>query len=122
MIKKTVIAGATPNVTRYAFKAAELMNKHSIPFVPMGIKKGEVFGQEILDMREKPKISEVDTITLYVGTNNQEEWYEYWLSLNPKRIIFNPGTENFVFEKMVREKGIEVLHACTLVLITIGEY
>ena len=122
MNKKTIIAGATPNVMRYAYKAAELMNKHSVPFVPVGIKKGEVFGHEILNLQEKPFIPDVDTITLYIGTNNQEEWYDYWLSLNPKRIIFNPGTENFVFEKMVREKGIEVLHACTLVLLTIGEF
>lgn len=120
--KKTVIIGATPNPSRYAFFAAEKLQRKGYEFVPVGIKKGEVFGKEILDLRKKPEIKDVDTVTLYVGPQNQPEWYDYILSLNPNRIIFNPGTENYEFEKRAYNQGIEVEEACTLVMLGVGSY
>ena len=86
------------------------------------IKKGEVLGKPILSIFEKPAIPDVDTITLYIGPQHQPEWYDYLISLKPKRIIFNPGTENPEFEKMAEEKGIETLEACTLVMLRTGQY
>ena len=122
MSKKTVILGATTNPARYAYFAAERLTKSQHEIVPIGIKKGEVFGKDILDLREKPVVKDVDTITMYVGPQNQKEWEEYILSLNPKRIIFNPGSENSDLAKKARDKGTEVLEACTLVMLGSDQY
>lgn len=121
-MKKTVIIGASPNPSRYAYMAADRLKKYGHDFVPVGIKKGELFGKEILDLRKKPVIDGVDTVTLYIGPQNQSEWYDYILSLKPKRIIFNPGTENFEFEKLANSAGIEVEASCTLVMLGVGNY
>ena len=121
-VKKTVIIGATPNPTRYAYMAANRLKKHGHEFVPVGIKKGEVNGEPILDLREKPDVSDVDTVTMYIGPQNQPEWYDYIIGLHPKRIIFNPGTENYEFAKMANQSGIEVEESCTLVMLGVGNY
>ena len=122
MGKKTVIIGATPDRSRYAYLAAQMLSQYEHEFVPVSIKTGEVFGREILDLRKKPTIENVDTITMYVGTRNQAEWIDYILSLKPKRIIFNPGTENDEFGRRAEERGIEALEACTLVMLRSGQY
>lgn len=121
-MKKTVIVGASNNPSRYSYVAARMFSEREIPFVPIGIKKGQLFGEEILDLRLKPTIENVDTVTLYLGPENQVEWYDYIISLNPKRIIFNPGTENQEFMKMAKEKGIQVCPACNLVLLSTGQF
>ncbi|MCP4457903.1 MAG: CoA-binding protein [Cytophagales bacterium] len=121
-MRKTVVIGATPNPARYAFLAAEKLTIHQEDFVLVGIKKGEVFGKEILDLRSKPEIDNVDTITLYLSAFNQREWEEYILSLNPKRIIFNPGAENFELGRKAESQGIESENACTLVMLGSGVY
>ncbi|WP_425392386.1 CoA-binding protein [Ekhidna sp.] len=118
MSKKTVILGATTNPMRYAYLAAERLKAHDHEIVPVGIKKGDVFGEQILDLREKPTIDDVHTVTMYVGPRNQQEWEDYILSLNPKRIIFNPGAENPSLDEKANKKGIETLKACTLVMLS----
>ncbi|MCE2895360.1 MAG: CoA-binding protein [Flammeovirgaceae bacterium] len=120
--KKTVIVGASTNPSRYAFMAAERLVDNHHEIVPIGVKSGEVFGKLILDIGSKPSIEDVDTITLYLGPQHQPEHYEYLLSLKPKRVIFNPGTENVEFEKKVEESGAEALEACTLVMLSTGQY
>ena len=122
MNKKTVIIGATPNTSRYAYLAAEMLIEYKHDVVPVGIKTGEVVGNKILNIRQKPAIENVDTVTLYIGPQHQPEWYNYIFSLKPKRIIFNPGTENPTFEQLAEEQGIEVLEACTLVMLRTGQY
>jgi len=122
MGKKTVIIGASPNQTRYSFRAAGLLTEHNHEIVPVGIKKGIVFGREILDVRTSPDISDVDTVTLYVGPANQEGLFNYIKKLNPKRVVFNPGTENPELEAQLEEEGIESLEACTLVMLRTGQY
>ncbi|MBL7858412.1 MAG: CoA-binding protein [Cyclobacteriaceae bacterium] len=119
---KTVIIGATTNPSRYAFLAAGMLLEYHHEIVPVGVKRGEVLGHSILDISSKPAIPDVDTVTLYIGPRHQPEWYDYILSLKPKRIIFNPGTENDEFEKRAEENGIEVLEACTLVMLRSGQY
>jgi predicted CoA-binding protein len=121
-VKKTVIIGATTNPGRYAFLAARMLTSYNHEIVPVGIKEGEVFGKEILDIFEKPEIKDVDTVTLYIGPQRQPEYYTYILGLKPKRIIFNPGTENDEFEKMAEDQGVEALEACTLVMLRSGQY
>lgn len=117
-----MIIGATPNPSRYAFLAAEMLTQYEHEIVPVGIKSGSVAGHEINDIRKKPAIQGVDTVTLYIGPRHQPEWYDYILSLKPKRIIFNPGTENDEFEKLAEENGIEATEACTLVLLRSRQY
>ena len=121
-MRKTVIVGATPNPSRYAYLAAERLTSHNEKFVPIGIKKGEVFGEQILDIRQKPRIENVDTITLYLNVFNQREWEDYFLSLNPKRIIFNPGAENVELARRAELQGIKSQNACTLVMLGSGVY
>jgi uncharacterized protein len=121
-VKRTVIVGATPNSSRYAYLAAEMLTDFDHVIIPMSIKKGEVMGQKILNIREKPALEDVDTITLYIGPQHQPEWYEYLLSLKPKRIIFNPGTENNEFEKLAEDNGIHAVEGCTLVMLRTHQY
>jgi len=121
-MKRTVIVGATPNQGRYAYLAAEMLTEFRHEVVPVGIKNGEVFGKPILNIHEKPPVADVDTITLYIGPKHQPEWYDYLIGLNPKRIIFNPGTENEIFQRMAEERGIEAVEACTLVMLRTGQY
>ena len=121
-MKKTVIIGATPNTARYAYAAAQRLTENQHEIVPVGIKTGEVFGQNILPIREHPVISDVDTITMYIGPRHQSEYYSYLLNLKPKRIIFNPGTENEEFMEMARKQHIDVVSGCTLVMLGVGLY
>lgn len=120
--KLTLIVGATPNTARYAFTAAEFLKSAKIPFIPLSIKKGEVLGEKILDLKSKPSLEGIHTITLYLNAGHQKEWEDYLLSLNPKRIIFNPGAENISLTNKGIAKGIEVMNACTLVMINSGQF
>jgi hypothetical protein len=122
MKKKTLVLGATTNPDRYAYMAANLLKEHGHPIVPIGIKKGEVAGEQILELQHKPIVEDVDTITLYVGAANQKEWYDYIISLKPKRILFNPGTENVELESLAKNNNIETEQACTLVLLRTDQY
>lgn len=122
MEKKTVIVGSTPKPYVYAHQAATMLRERGIPFVPLGIQHGEVLGKEILNVHDKPEISDVHTLSLYINPTRQRDWYEYLLSLRPKRIIFNPGTENPEFKKLAEEQGVECLEACTLVMLSVGNF
>jgi uncharacterized protein len=122
MNKKTVIIGATTNPSRYSFIATEMLVSYKHEIVPVGVKKGEVVGNEILNISQRPKIEDVDTVTLYIGPQHQPEYYDYLLSLNAKRFIFNPGTENSEFAKLVEESGAEAIEACTLVMLRTNQY
>lgn len=119
---KTIIIGATPNPSRYAYLAAEMLAEYDHEFVPVGIKKGELLGRPILDIRTRPPVDDVDTVTMYIGPQHQPEWYDYIIGLKPRRIIFNPGTENYGFEKLAKENNIEPIEACTLVMLRTGQY
>ena len=121
-MKKTVIVGATANAGKYAYLAAQMLTEAGHEIVPLGIRKGVVAGREIIDIFTRPALQNVDTITLYIGPHRQPEWYSYLLSLKPKRIIFNPGTENEEFEKQAEEQGIEAVEACTLVMVRTNQF
>lgn len=120
-VKKTLIAGASPNTDRYAFKAARMLQQYGHEFIPVGIKKGEVLGQPILN--EWPEnIADLDTITLYLGPEHQKPIYDKILRLKPRRIIFNPGTENAELAELAKQAGIKTEYACTLVLLSTNQY
>lgn len=120
-MKKTVIIGATPNQARYAYFVADRLTQNGHPIVPLGIKKGTV-GNNVTIINDKPFIKDVDTVTMYIGTKHQEEWIDYIISLKPKRIIFNPGTENPEFYKKAAKAGIFTEEACTLVMLSAKTY
>lgn len=119
-MKKTVVIGASTNPDRYGYKATVALQRNHHPVIPIGIKEGKINGEEIL--LGKPKVKAIDTVTLYIGPANQPEWYDYIISLKPERVIFNPGTENPEFENLLRKNNIEPVVACTLVMLSIGNY
>lgn len=100
--------------------AVNSLHNKGIDVIPVGLRKGTIHGFEILT--GKPVIENVHTVTLYIRPEIQKSMYEYILSLNPKRIIFNPGTENKELKDMAMKKGIETQEACTLVMLSIGAY
>jgi predicted CoA-binding protein len=97
-----------------------MLNRQGIPVIPVGNKEGEIDGIKI--QTGFPMIEEVDTVTLYIAAKNQPPYYNYILSLKPERIIFNPGAENPDFEAIAKQAGIEVLNACTLTMLSVGNY
>ena len=119
-MKKTVILGATPNPERYAYLATSRLKKAGHEVLPVGNKKGEIEG--IVIENGTPQYEGVDTVTLYLNPDNQKPYYDYILSLKPKRIIFNPGTENWELVRLAKEQGIETEIACTLVMLSVGNY
>lgn len=118
--KKTLVLGATTRPTRYAFLATSRLQEHEIEVVPVGIREGEINGEPIL--LGQPSIDDVHTVTLYLNPQRQEAYYDYILGLKPKRIIFNPGTENAKLSKLAREQGIETVIGCTLVMLSLKNY
>lgn len=120
--KLTAVLGASENPTRYAYLAAERLNSAGHPIELVSIKIGELFGKKFLDLREKPSIENVHTITLYIGTRNLDPWIDYILNLKPKRIIFNPGTEHDGLATQAQDHGIEVVEGCTLVMLSTGQF
>lgn len=118
--KKTLILGATTNPARYAYLAAHRLVAAGHEIVNIGIKAGESAGVEI--QRAGEVVPDIDTVTLYIGPQRQPEHYDYILETRPKRIIFNPGTENPELEALAQQRGIAVVRACTLVLLSTGQY
>jgi uncharacterized protein len=118
--KKTLVLGASPNPVRFSYKAVKSLQRHDVPVVPVGIRKGEIGGIEII--KDRPDFDDIHTITMYIGPARQKDYYSWLLSLHPKRIIFNPGTANHEFMEMAEKEGIEVLEDCTLIMLNSGNY
>lgn len=119
---KTVVLGATTNPARYAYRAVERLQQKEIEVIPVGIRKGASAG--LIIQNDNPSIEDVHTITLYLNPTVQKNYYDYILDLKPKRVIFNPGTENPELYGLLRQKSPEtkVEIACTLVLLSVGNY
>lgn len=118
--KRTLVLGASSNPDRYSYKAVRKLLENHIPVIAVGNKPGNLEGVPI---HTNPiPVAGVDTVSLYLNAKKQVIYYEYIFSLNPRRIIFNPGTENPELEAMARQQGIESLEGCTLVLLAIGRF
>ena len=119
-MKKTLVIGASENPDRYSNKAIKALVSHNHEVVAIGLRVGEVAGVSFNS--EKKAFENIDTVTLYVGPQNQPEYYKYILNLKPQRVIFNPGTENPEFIAKLESAGIYPEIACTLVLLATGQY
>ena len=119
-MKKTLIIGASSKEERYSYMAAERLLAHGHEIELIGKKPDVVFNKTI--DTEKKLYTDIDTVTLYLSEKYQKEYYEYILSLKPKRVIFNPGTENQELEELLIENNIEADRACTLILLNTGQY
>jgi len=120
MKNKTLVLGASPNPARYSYIAIQLLRENDEPIYAVGRREGEVSG--VIIQKGMPIFDDVETITLYIGAKNQPEFYDYILALEPRRVIFNPGTENPELMEMLRMEGIQYEAACTLVLLNTGQY
>lgn len=118
--KKTLVLGASGNPSRYSHLAIQRLRQLGHPVVAIGRRKGMV--GDVPVTTDKNASEGVDTVTLYLNQDHQKEYYDFILSLNPKRIIFNPGAENDELAKMATEKNIKPMEACTLVLLSTGQY
>ena len=118
--KKTLVLGASTNPERYSYKAVQKLREKQIPVTAVGNRAGIIGDVPIHP--EPVSAEEIDTITLYLNAEKQVMYYDYILSLKPRRILFNPGTENPELEQIARQQGILTLEACTLVLLSIGRY
>ena len=118
--KKTMVLGASSNPARYSYLAVQRLRAHNHPVVAIGRRTGHVADVDIT--KEHLQEKEVDTITLYLNPKNQIEYYDYILNLHPKRIIFNPGTENDELIRRAKENNIKPVIGCTLVMLSTGQY
>ena len=118
--KKTLVIGASDNPERYSYLAINRLRRKGHPVVAIGLKKTTVADVEV--ETDKKPFTGIDTITLYLNAKRQIEYYDYIVSLHPKRIIFNPGAENEELSSIAEANGIQPQEACTLVLLSTGQY
>lgn len=118
--KKTVVLGASSNPARYSYLAVQRLRAHNHPVIAIGRRVGHVADVDIT--KDHLPENDVDTVTLYLNPKNQVEYYDYILNLHPRRIIFNPGTENDELIQKAKQNNIEPVIACTLVMLSTGQY
>ncbi|MBZ5858205.1 CoA-binding protein [Flavihumibacter profundi] len=118
--KKTLVLGASGNTNRYSYLALKRLRAHG--YSVEGIGREEVKVGDVLIHTNKPPFEGIDTVTLYLSPAHQREYYDYILSLHPRRIIFNPGAENDELAELARANNIYPQEACTLVLLSTGQY
>ncbi len=120
MNKKTIVLGASAKQDRYSNRAVRMLQKNNHDTIALGFEDAKI--DELQIETEWKKYEDVDTISLYLNPQRQKEYYDYILSIKPKRIILNPGTENPELEKLALDNNIKTLEACTLVLLSTGQY
>ncbi len=118
--KKTLVLGATTKQERYAFKAVSMLVDKGHSVLALGQNAGEVAGVKI--QTKAIPLKNIDTVTLYLNPTRQRDYYNYIVEAKPKRVIFNPGTENPEFYQLLKLNDIKVEVACTLVLLTTNQY
>lgn len=119
-MKKNLVIGASENPQRYSNMAVRSLQKHGHNVLAIGAREGIIGDVKIVT--EKLPFEDIDTVTMYLGPNNQSSYFDYIIGLKPKRVIFNPGTENPLFIQQLENSGIEAIEACTLVLLSTGQF
>jgi predicted CoA-binding protein len=118
--KTTLVLGASSKPERYSYTAVKKLVAFNHPVIAVGLREGDIAGIRIQKMF--PEVSDIHTISLYVGRANQSVYYDYILKIHPIRVIFNPGAENAEFEDELKNKGIQVVRGCTLIMLDDGTY
>lgn len=118
---KTLVMGASDNPERYSYLAINRLRKFGHEVEAIGLREGRKVADVIIQ-KGQPDLKDIDTVTLYLNPTNQKPYYDYLLKLHPRRVIFNPGTENDELERKLQENKIEVEEACTLVLLSTGQF
>nr|MBS0038401.1 CoA-binding protein [Saprospiraceae bacterium] len=118
--KPTMVLGASENKDRYSNKAVRLLKSYNHPVIAVGLKEGKIDDTDI-QTHWAPKDS-IHTLSVYLNPSNQPNLLDQIVELNPKRVIFNPGAENPPMEEKLTEMNIEVLNACTLVMLRTGMF
>lgn len=118
--KKTLVLGASDNPSRYSYLAVQRLRSHGHPVVAIGKKATAV--SDVTISTVKKVYDDIDTVTLYLNPSIQQEYYDYIISLHPRRIIFNPGTENEELEQLAAKNNIKTIEACTLVMLSTNQY
>jgi hypothetical protein len=120
MSKSTLVIGASLKESRYSNICVKTLVSGRFPVTAVGLREGFIDETQVLS--GFPEVNNIHTVTLYLGPDNQKSWYNYILKLNPRRVVFNPGTENEEFEAMLSDAGIEVIEGCTIVMVKGGTY
>ncbi|HYQ56687.1 MAG TPA: CoA-binding protein [Draconibacterium sp.] len=120
MNKKTLVIGASENPARYSNKAILALRRNQHEVVALAKREGRV--EDVKIETNFPENEDVNIVTLYVGPHHQPEYYNAIIRIKPQRVIFNPGTENPEFAGQLKANGIQAKEACTLVLLSIGNY
>lgn len=115
-----MVIGASENPERYSYKAIHKLVDYGHETIALGLRKGETAGVSFKTTQHP--IDDIDSISLYVSAKNQADYLDYIVTLKPRRVIFNPGTENPLFYPALEKAGIEPVEACTLVMLSIGNY
>ncbi len=118
--KKTLVIGASSNPQRYSHKAIRKLRRYGHPVEAIGLREGMV--EDIMFRTGFPELTDIDTITLYIGPKHQPQYYNYLLKLKPKRVIFNPGTENDELINLLAANNVKTIENCTLVMLGSGLY
>ncbi|OFX49863.1 MAG: CoA-binding protein [Bacteroidetes bacterium GWA2_30_7] len=119
-MKKTLVLGASPDSFRQSYKAVKKLLKEKYEVIAFGIRVGKIMELDIETVRKH--FENIHTVSIYLAPEKQLDYYDYILSLKPKRIIFNPSTYNVEFAELAKEKGVEVLESCTLIMLSAEEY
>ena len=116
----TLVLGASLKHERYSNRAVHALIDNNYSVMAFGLRVGNIRGLEVHN--KLPQKIAIDTVTLYLNPGRQKEYYSYLADLKPRRVIFNPGTENFELISILKKEGIIIEIACTLVLLSIGNY
>ena len=119
-MKRTLLIGASENAERYSNKAIRELRKYGHEVIALAARPGSV--DNLIFETGLKEFKGIHTVTLYIGPGRQPEYYDYVINLKPARVIFNPGTENPEFADKLKQAGIQVEIACTLVLLATGQF
>jgi hypothetical protein len=117
--KTTLVLGASPNPERFSNEAIQKLLNCNIPVIAVGKRETDL-GYIKIRKGMPQDISGVHTVALYLSAKNQKEYYDFIFSLNPSRIIFNPGTFNKELISMALKRGIKVVNDCMVVMLNKG--
>jgi len=117
---KTLVLGASVKEERYSNQAIRMLREYKHEVVAHGLRAGQVL--DVLIETELVEYDDIDTVTLYLNPTRQEEFYTYIIQLHPRRVIFNPGTENPTFYTVLKKHKIAYEEACTLVLLRTNQF